>query len=276
MAQRWQITLEYDGRGFCGWQQQAGQISVQQSLKDALKAFCQQDVEIVAAGRTDAGVHALGQVVHGDIERPTHAQELIKAVNFHLRRLNGQGSIMLTDARMVAPEFHARFSALYRRYAYVILNRPLPSPFWHGRCWAIPRPLNYPAMQEAASLLVGQHDFTSFRAVNCQAKSALKTLDELTISLNPHSNTTGNDVAQGKAASLDFLMPTPYLVIEAKAKSFLHHQVRNMVGTLVEVGLGRRHPQSMPIILAARQRSAAGVTAPAEGLYFLEAAYPPC
>ncbi len=243
---RYRLTLEYDGRGFVGWQRQASGLSVQQALEEAVAAFCGERVTAVAAGRTDAGVHALAQVAHVDLARDFPPERVMGALNAHLR----PHPVAVLEVRRAGPGFHARFSAAERRYLYRILNRRAPPALERGRVWHVIRPLDAERMQEAASLLVGRHDFTSFRDSQCQAASPLKTLRRL------HVRRCGEIVE-----------------IHAAARSFLHHQVRNMVGTLVLVGGGRRPIAWVTEVLAARDRSRAGPTAPAEGLYFAGVGY---
>ena len=246
MTRRYKLTLEYDGGGFVGWQRQANGLSVQQALEEAVERFCGESVAAVAAGRTDAGVHATGQVAHVDLEHEAAPETLRNALNFHLKPL--PVSILSAEA---APEgFHARFSAVQRRYLYRIVNRRAPLALDPGRAWRVPQPLDAEAMHRAAQALVGRHDFTSFRASLCQAASPVKTLDRL-------------DVArQGEE-----------LTIRAEARSFLHHQVRNMVGSLRRGGEGRWSEADLLRALEARVRSAAGPTAPAHGLYLIEVRY---
>lgn len=245
---RYRLKLEHDGAGFVGWQRQAEGLSVQQAIEEAA-AHLNGGVPppCAAAGRTDAGVHAAGQVAQLDLDRAYPPDKVRDALNFHMRLL----PIAVLDCALAPEGWHARFSAVERAYAYVILNRRPPPALDRGRVWHIPVPLDLAAMQAAAAHLAGRHDFTSFRATSCQAKSPFRTLDELT-------------VTQDGACIRLF----------ARARSFLHHQVRNMVGTLAQVGKGRFAPSAMPAILAARDRSAAGETAPAHGLTFLWVRYP--
>jgi tRNA pseudouridine38-40 synthase len=245
---RYRLTLEYDGTAFVGWQRQANGISVQELLETAFGKYCQERVTAIAAGRTDAGVHALAQVAHVDLERPRDPEEIRDAVNFHLK----PARIAVLEAAEAPADFHARFSATGRRYLYRIVNRRAPLALDHERAWSITRPLDADSMHKAAQVLVGSHDFSSFRDAQCQAKSPIKTLDRL-------------DVARaGEEIS-----------IRAEARSFLHHQVRNMVGTLKLVGEGKWAEADVAAALAARDRSAAGPTAPAEGLYLTGVSYDP-
>ena len=236
---RFKLTLEYDGGPFVGWQRQDNGPTVQAALEQAIAAFCGEQVPVFGAGRTDAGVHAAGQVAHCDIVRPTDADTLRDALNHHLR----PDPIAVIAATQVADDFHARFSATRRHYAYRILNRRAPPALTAGRVWWIARALDVDAMAAAAAELIGHHDFTSFRASECQAKSPQKTLDRLTVARADDE-----------------------IHVAASARSFLHHQVRNIVGTLEQVGLGRWAPADMQSILDARDRAAAGPTAPAAGL----------
>lgn len=243
---RWRLTVEYDGTGFVGWQRQDNGPSVQQALEEAVAAFCGETVLVQGAGRTDSGVHATGQVAHVDIVRETDADTVADAINFHLR----PAPVAVLDAIAVDDAFHARFSATGRRYRYRILNRrPMPT-LERNRVWWVPVPLDAASMHAAAQVLVGKHDFTSFRAAICQAKSPVKTLERLDVARH------GDEI-----------------VIEAAAPSFLHHQVRNMAGTLKRVGEGKWRTEDVAAALAARDRSAAGQTAPPDGLYLTEVLY---
>lgn len=245
--QRWKLTIEYDGRPFVGWQRQDNGPSVQQALEAAAEKLTGgAPVRAHASGRTDAGVHAKGQVAHIDLERPMTADKLRDALNHHLRPL----PIAVVRAEAVGEDFHARLSSLGRSYEYRIVNRRAPLALESGRAWHVQRPLDVEAMNAGAAFLLGHHDFTSFRAALCQAKSPVKTLDRLEV------------VRQGDE-----------IVVFAAARSFLHHQVRNMVGTLEMVGAGKWPPERVGRALAARDRAAAGPTAPPDGLYFMESRY---
>ena len=243
---RYKLTLEYDGRGFVGWQRQDNGPSVQAALETAVKRFCGEAVSVEAAGRTDSGVHALGQVAHVDLDKAADGDTLRDALNFHLK----PAAVAVLSAEAVAPDFHARFSATERRYRYRIVNRRARLTLDQGRAWFVPVALDAGAMGDAAKALVGRHDFTSFRATECQAKSPVKTLDALEVSRE------GEEIR-----------------IEARARSFLHHQVRNMVGTLKLVGEGKWTRDDVARALAARDRKAAGPTAPADGLYLVAVRY---
>ncbi len=243
---RYRLTLEYDGTGFVGWQRQDNGPSVQQALEEAAARLCGHPVQAVAAGRTDSGVHATGQVAHVDLEKDFPADTVRDALNFHLK---GRAVAVLTAATAAA-DFHARFSARERRYLYRILNRRPPPVLDRERVWWVPRPLDVAAMAAAAAHLVGRHDFTTFRAAECQANSPVKTLDELAVTA------AGEEVC-----------------VTARARSFLHHQVRNMVGTLRLVGEGKWRPDDVAAALAARARRAGGPTAPACGLYLTGVGY---
>jgi tRNA pseudouridine38-40 synthase len=244
---RYRITLEYDGGGFVGWQRQENGPSIQAALEDAIAGFCGERVTVHGAGRTDAGVHALGQVAHFDVEKETDAQTVREALNAHLR----PAPIAVLEAAATDPDFHARFDAVERRYLYRILNRRAPPTLDRGRAWHVAVPLDAEAMHAAAQVFVGKHDFSSFRAAECQAKSPVKTLDEIAVAR------TGDEVR-----------------LTARARSFLHHQVRNFTGTLKLVGEGKWRRADVEAVLAARDRSAAGPTAPAHGLYLVGVRYP--
>ncbi len=243
---RYKLTLEYDGRGFVGWQRQDNGPSVQAALETAVQRFCAEAVCVEAAGRTDSGVHALGQVAHVDLDKAADGDTLRDALNFHLK----PAAVAVLSAEAVAPDFHARFSATERRYRYRIVNRRARLTLDQGRAWFVPVPLDAGAMGDAAQALAGRHDFTSFRASECQAKSPVKTLAALEVSR------AGDEIR-----------------IEARARSFLHHQVRNMVGTLKLVGEGKWSRDDVARALAARDRKAAGPTAPADGLYLVAVRY---
>ena len=241
---RYKVILEYDGTDLIGWQENAQGPSVQSILRDAIFSFCGEHPEIVGAGRTDAGVHALGMVAHFDLENEADANTVMRALNFYL--VNQPVSVL--GCEIVADDFNARFDCVARHYKYIVLNRAAQPVLNKNRVWWVPRKLNITAMKRASEHLIGKHDFTSFRASECQAKSPIKTLDSCVITKH------GDEI-----------------VFEFSARSFLHHQVRNMVGTLVEIGIGKSY--DIDKILKAKNRSAAGPTAPAEGLYFISADY---
>ena len=243
---RYKLVLEYDGGPFQGWQRQHDAPTVQASLEAAALRFCGEQVQVVAAGRTDAGVHASGQVAHLDLAREVTVETLRDALNHHLR----PQPVVVLEASAVGDDFHARFSARMRHYRYRIVNRRAPLALERGRAWQVPRRLDAEMMHEAAQHLVGQHDFTSFRSALCQAKSPVKTLAQLAV------------VRSG--SEID---------VCARARSFLHHQVRNMVGTLKLVGEGRWPVGRIDAVLAACDRAAAGPTAPACGLYLMQVDY---
>jgi tRNA pseudouridine38-40 synthase len=243
---RYRLTLEYEGGPFRGWQRQAGGPSIQASLEAAVLAFCGEQVQVVGAGRTDAGVHARGQVAHLDLSRAVAVETLRNALNHHLR----PQPIAVLEAAAVAPDFHARFSATMRHYRYRIVNRRPPLTLDRDRAWQVPRRLDAELMHEAAQGLVGRHDFTSFRSTLCQARSPVKTMTQLAVVRN------GDRIE-----------------IVARARSFLHHQIRNMVGTLKLIGEGRWPVAQIEVVLAARDRAAAGPTAPACGLYLVHIDY---
>ena len=243
---RWKLTLEYDGAPFVGWQRQDNGPSVQAALEDAVRAFSGERVTAQAAGRTDSGVHALGQVAHIDLAKPMAAAKLRDALNHFLR----DRGVAVLDAEPVADDFHARFSATERGYLYRIVNRRPPPVLDRGRAWWVPTPLDADAMAAGARELIGHHDFTSFRASECQAASPVKTLDVL-------------DVAREGEV----------IVITARARSFLHHQMRTIAGTLKLVGEGKWTPADVGRALDARDRRAAGPTAPPDGLYLTHVRY---
>jgi tRNA pseudouridine38-40 synthase len=243
---RYKLTIEYDGGGFVGWQRQRTGLSVQEAVETAIIRFCGEDLRISAAGRTDAGVHATGQVAHVDLEREFAPDTVRNAINFHLR----PAAVAVLHAERVTQDFHARFSARARFYRYRIINRKAPPVLDRGHVWWVPKPLDAAAMAGAARCLEGHHDFSTFRATLCQAASPMKTLDRL------HVVRSGQEIT-----------------IEAEARSFLHHQVRNMVGTLKWVGEGRWTRADVEAALAARSRARGGPTAPAGGLCLVAVGY---
>ena len=244
---RYKLTIEYDGTGLVGWQRQANGLSVQHALETAIFHFCGENVTVHGAGRTDAGVHALAQTAHVDLARVATPEVLRSAVNYHLR----PAKIAVLAAEPVPASFDARLSATGRVYLYRILNRRAPPALERARVWHVTPPLDLEAMRAGARHLVGYHDFSTFRDSLCQARSPLKTLD-----------------------ALEVCRAADEIHITARARSFLHHQVRNMVGTLKLVGLGRWHPDDVARALTARDRRAGGPTAPPEGLYLVEIRYP--
>jgi tRNA pseudouridine38-40 synthase len=243
---RYRLLIEYDGGPYCGFQAQAGLPSVQGSIERAVKSFCGQAPRLHAAGRTDTGVHATGQVVHIDLEKDWKPEVVRDALNAHLR----PEPIVVLDAQVAPEDWHARFSARERRYLYRILNRKSPPALDQGRVWHVKKPLDAAAMHAAAQHLVGHHDFTTFRDLACQAKSPMKTLD------------VANVRREGEAVLLDFA-----------SRSFLHRQVRSMAGSLVEVGVGRWTGDDFKAALEARDRRACDQVAPSEGLYLTFVGY---
>ncbi len=241
-----QLTLEYDGAGFVGWQRQDNGPSIQQAVEDAIEKFCGERVAVTGAGRTDAGVHALGQVAHIDLAHPRPPDELMAAVNHHLR----PAPIVVVAVDEVGDDFHARFSARERLYRYRIVNRRAPPALDAGRAWWVPVALDAEAMAAAAQVLVGDHDFSTFRASHCQAPSPVKTLDALDV------ERMGDEIA-----------------VTARSQSFLQHQVRNMVGSLKIVGEGKWRLDDLAAALAARDRGTGGPAAPPEGLYLVGVRY---
>ena len=244
---RWRLTIEFDGTPFMGWQRQDHGPSVQQTLEDALERMTGEQSAFHAAGRTDAGVHALAMTAHVDIVTDLTPHRLREGLNALVR----PQPVSITAVEQVADDWHARFSCVTRRYIYRILNRRAPPALDKSRVWHVAVPLKTDAMEEGAQLLVGRHDFTTFRSVHCQSESPVKTLDELRVSR------AGEEVR-----------------IHASARSFLQHQVRSMVGCLAMVGRGQWQPRQIAEALEARDRSALGLNAPAHGLYFLQAIYP--
>jgi tRNA pseudouridine38-40 synthase len=246
---RYRLDIEYDGSPYAGWQRQAGQHSVQAAIEQAIKGFSSQEVTIRGAGRTDAGVHAEGQVAHVDLDRDWPADTVRDAVNAHLQMAGEAVSVLA--ATIVPDDFDARFSAIARHYLYRIVNRRAPLALEARKAWWVPKTLDAEAMHAAAQLLVGRHDFTTFRSIQCQAKSPLKTLDRL-------------DVARNGEA----------IEIRASARSFLHNQVRSMVGSLKRVGEGAWGASDLKAALEARDRAACGPVAPPDGLFLVRVDYP--
>src|SRR5215470_6543535 len=243
---RYKLTIEYDGKPFAGWQWQDGAPTVQRVLTDALAGCCNHAVKIAGAGRTDAGVHALGQVAHVDLAKEWRADRVRDAVNAHLR----PHPVAVVAAEQVDDAFDARFSAKKRHYLYRIVNRRPDLALDRLRAWRIPRKLDAEAMHGAAQRLVGKHDFTTFRSTECQAKSPVKTLDALDVSRE------GDEV-----------------IVRTSARSFLHNQVRSMVGSLALVGDGKWSAQDLSDALAARDRARCGTVAPPQGLYLVRVEY---
>jgi tRNA pseudouridine38-40 synthase len=243
---RFRLTVEFDGRPFMGWQRQAHGPSVQQAIEEAIAAVTGERAVIHAAGRTDAGVHGLAMSAHADIDKAITPFRLMEALNAQVR----PNPIAILDCEAVPDDWHARFSCIGRDYLYRIVNRRAPLTLELGHAWRIARILDADAMHEAAQVLVGLHDFTTFRSVHCQAESPVKTLDRLDVR------------REGDA-----------VLVEASARSFLHHQVRSMVGCLAMVGQGQWSADDLKAALEAKDRAALGLNAPAEGLYFVRARY---
>ena len=241
MTTRWKLLIEYDGTGFCGWPRQADALTVQQVIEEAIHAFSGESVTLHVAGRTDTGVHALAQVAHFDLEKEVAAHTVCGAINFHVR----PHRVTIVEAQAVPSSFHARFDAKARAYRYLVCNRSAPLALMAGRAWHVSRPLDVPVMQKAASLLIGKHDFSTFRASHCQANSPLRTLDQLEIHRDGE-----------------------LVIFFTKARSFLYHQVRNMVGTLTLVGAGQWTIADFENAFLAADRTRGGPTAPPDGLYF--------
>ncbi len=241
---RYKVILEYAGTNLIGWQENRQGPSVQSLMKDAIEKFCGARPDVVGAGRTDAGVHAIAMTAHFDLDGNHSADTVMRALNFYLVGM----PVSVLNCEIVSDDFHARFDCTSRHYKYVVLNRSASPVLQQNRVYWVPRKLDVDAMRAAAIKLIGNHDFTSFRASECQAKSPIKTLDQIDITCD------GDEI-----------------IFEFSARSFLHHMVRNIVGTLIEIGLGK--PYDIDAILAAKNRAAAGPTAPADGLYFIRADY---
>ena len=243
---RYKLSIEYDGTDFVGWQRQANGASIQEAVEAAIASTCGIEAAIRGAGRTDAGVHALGQVAHVDLDRDWNGGVLRDALNAHLRPRR----IAILRAEPVADDFDARFSAVQRHYLYRIVNRRAPLTVEAGRAWLVKRRLDAGAMHDAAQILVGRHDFSTFRDAECQAACPVRTLDRLDVARNDE-----------------------LIEVHASARSFLHHQVRSMVGSLEQVGAGKWTRADLEAALEARDRARCGVVAPAAGLYLVGVDY---
>jgi tRNA pseudouridine38-40 synthase len=244
---RWRLTIEFDGGPFMGWQRQDHGPSVQQTLEEALQRMTGEQAQFIAAGRTDAGVHALAMSAHTDVERDVTPHRLREGLNALVR----PHPISVIAGEPVADDWHARFSCVGRRYLYRILNRRAPPALDAGRVWHLAVPLDVELMREATTHLIGRHDFTTFRSAQCQSDSPVKTLNRLEVERIDEE-----------------------IRVTAVARSFLHHQVRSMVGCLAMVGRGQWQPEDMKAALEAKDRAALGFNAPPHGLYFVEAVYP--
>jgi tRNA pseudouridine38-40 synthase len=243
---RWKLTIEYDGGPFMGWQRQEHGSSVQQTLEEALRRMTGENGQFIAAGRTDAGVHALAMSAHVDVERELTPHRLREGLNALVR----PHPISVLSVRVIDDDWHARFSCIGRRYLSPILNRRAPPALDSGKVWHVAIPLDADAMRQGAAHLIGRHDFTTFRSAQCQSNSPVKTLDRLDVAK------VGEEIH-----------------VIAAARSFLHHQVRSMVGCLALVGRGQWQPDDMRTALEAKDRAALGFNAPPHGLYFVEALY---
>ena len=251
---RYKLTIEYKGTDYCGWQKQPDAETIQGAVETAINGFCGQDVTITVAGRTDAGVHARGQIAHVDLDdfkKTMQPFEIAKAINAHLL----PQPISILNVEIVPKDFHARFSATNKLYVYRIINRQAFLTFDKGLAWHVKRPLDTDVMREAAQYLLGHHDFTTFRDSECQAKHPRRTLDRLDIQ------------------AFQTVEGTQEILIETEAQSFLHHMVRNMVGTLALVGEGKWKPADVKTALDAKDRKAGGPTAPPDGLYLVRIDY---
>jgi tRNA pseudouridine38-40 synthase len=248
VTHRYMLVVEYDGAPFTGWQRQENGLAVQQLVEEAIEVFAGRPVRLHCAGRTDSGVHALHQVVHVDLDRPMRVDKIRDATNAQMR----DHPVVVREVREVTQAFHARLSAVRRHYLYRILNRPAPASVDRGRVWHVRQRIDVDVMHEAAQHLVGHFDFTTFRATQCQGRTPWKTLERLDVSA------AGDEIH-----------------VRASSRSFLHHQVRSMVGTLAQAGIGRWRVQDVADALHARDRRACGPVAPAHGLYFTGVDYPP-
>lgn len=246
--QRYKLTIEYIGTEFNGWQRQEGVLTIQEAIENAISCFNKQEnILVYGAGRTDAGVHAINQVAHVDINKIYEPHALASAINFYLR----PHAICIKKVELVGADFHARFSAKKRAYKYRIINRFAPLIIDRNMAWHVKQSLNIDKMREAANLILGNHDFTSFRAASCQAKSPIITLDYI-------------EIMQKSSEEIE---------IHIGARSFLHHMVRNIVGTLYYIGIEKIKPTTITDILQAKDRSKAGITAPSSGLFLVDVLY---
>ena len=243
---RYHLTISYDGSDFCGWQRQPHSPSIQEHIEQALAKLTQETPTLHCSGRTDTGVHAIAQSAHFSCHKELQIREIIHGLNFHI----AHPAIAIIEARTVCDDFHARFSAKQRHYRYIIHNGAVASPFWHKRAWHSHYPIDDQAVTEACQYFLGHHDFTSFRAQGCQANHAQRSID--LCQLERHQD---------------------MIVITISARSFLYHQIRNMVGTLHKIGNGKQSPQWIKELLELKDRSQAGMTAPPHGLYFLGVDY---
>lgn len=246
MSKRYKILIEYDGRPFVGWQRQTNGLGVQGAIEDAIKKITGNYVAVLGSGRTDARVHALGQVAHFDFDKDMPTEKIMGAINFHL----GNHPIAILDIEEVDDNFHARFDATRRHYTYKMLNRRSAPTFQKGCIWHVYYPLDAAAMNEAAQILLGEHDFTTFRHIRCEAKSPVRTID---------------------AISVERLHDEVHLHVSAR--SFLHNQVRSIAGCLKMVGAGRWTIENLKDALEAKDRTALGFNAPPDGLYFMKVEY---
>ncbi len=247
MTTRYKLTVEYDGSPFVGWQRQDNGPSVQAAIEEAIHKFCGEQVTVHAAGRTDTGVHALGQVIHVDLAKDTTPDTVRDAVNAHLR----PRPVAIVTSETARPDFNARFDAVQRHYLYRIASRRAPLTLTRGQVWGVPQPLDPEAMHDAAQVLVGRHDFTTFRAVQCQAKSPVRTIDAIQVA------PMGDEIH-----------------ITVSARSFLHNQVRSVAGSLKLVGDGKWCADDLRAALQAADRAACGPVAPPHGLYLTRVDYP--
>ena len=243
---KYKITIEYNGTGYVGWQAQPNHSSIQEQIEQAITKFSNEKPSVYGAGRTDAGVHALGQVAHFSLQKEYNEHSILQSINYFLK----DKAIAILNIQKVPEDFHARFSAKKRRYIYKIINRKAPLCLEYNLAWHVHKELDTDKMQKGADFLIGTHDFSTFRASECQAKSAIKTIDKISITQNQES-----------------------IIFDIVAQSFLHHQVRNIVGTLQQVGLKKWSPQDIQTAKNKKNRQYGGITAPAYGLYFHSVIY---
>jgi tRNA pseudouridine38-40 synthase len=279
---RYKLIIEYDGTGFSGFQRQAEVISIQEVIETAIFKFCQERVTLHVAGRTDAGVHALAQVAHFEVPRTLDTAKILGGLNYHLY----PHRVAILHVEAAADDFHARFSAKGRAYAYRIISRRAPLTIDADRAWQVMGELDLPAMQQAAQHLIGTFDFSTFRDSDCQGKSPIKTVDALQLEARSlYQALTSSRATDGSVAihALDYNGPDGpcndglyqgrEIILTIRARSFLHHMVRNITGSLVQVGLGRWNVEDFIRARDAKDRRAGGPTAPAHGLYFLGVEY---
>ena len=254
---RYKITIEYDGLNYCGWQKQKyDKNSIQESIEDAIKSITNEKVEVFGCGRTDAKVHALNMVAHFDLNKDIETYKLISGINYYLKHQYflkhniTEQDITILSCEKVSKNFHARFSTKNRYYKYIILNRDSPTAIYRNKCWQIYKKLNFSKMKKCLKFLIGKKDWSSFRDSECQAKSPIKTINQVKLKKKED-----------------------FIIFEISAKSFLHHMIRNIIGTLINVGLNKISINDFEEIIKLKDRTKAGITAPPYGLYFVKADY---